>query len=61
VRGVTRLVEARISAVEADSATLRASAQVSIDRYDFGITAYRGRPARGLTVDLSIIARREIA
>ena len=61
VRGVTRLVEARIGAVEADSATLRASAQVSIDRYDFGITAYRGLAARGLTVDLSIIARREIA
>ena len=61
MRGVTRLVEARISAVEADSATLRASAQVSIDRYDFGITAYRGLAARGLTVDLSIIARREIA
>ena len=61
VRGVTRLVEARISAVEADSATLRASAQVSIDRYDFGITSYRGLAARSLTVDLNVIAHRETA
>jgi polyisoprenoid-binding protein YceI len=53
VRGVTRLVEVRIGAVEADSATLRASAQVSIDRYDFGIAA------RTLTVHLGITAHRE--
>jgi polyisoprenoid-binding protein YceI len=59
VRGVTRLVEVRISAVEADGATLRATAQVSIDRYDFGITTYRGLAARSLTVDLSITAHRE--
>ena len=61
VRGVTRLVEVRISGVEADDATLRASAQVSIDRYDFGITTYRGLAARSLTVDLSVIAHRETA
>jgi polyisoprenoid-binding protein YceI len=59
VRGVTRLVEVRISAVDADSATLRANAQVSVDRYDFGITTYRGLAARGLTIDLGIIAHRE--
>ena len=56
VRGVTRLVEARITAVEADGTTLRASAQVSIDRYDFGITTYRGLAARRLTVDLTVTA-----
>ena len=61
VRGVTRLVEVRISGVEADGATLRACAQVSIDRYDFGITSYRGLAARSLTVDLNVIAHRETA
>jgi polyisoprenoid-binding protein YceI len=61
VRGVTRLVEARISALAVDDAgtMLRASAQVSIDRYDFGITAYRGLAARRLTVGLDIVAHRE--
>jgi polyisoprenoid-binding protein YceI len=59
VRGVTRLVQARISALDTDGATLRASAQVSVDRYDFGITAYRGLAARGLTVDLAVTAHRE--
>jgi polyisoprenoid-binding protein YceI len=59
VRGVTRLVEARISAVQADGATLRASAQVGIDRHDFGITAYRGLAARKLTVGLAVVAHRE--
>ena len=50
VRGVTRLVEARISALAAERrATLRASAQAGIDRYDFGITTYRGLAARRLT------------
>ena len=43
----------------ADGATLRASAQASIDRYDFGITAYRGLAARRLTVNLAVIAHRE--
>ena len=43
----------------ADGATLRASAQASIDRYDFGITAYRGLAARRLTVDLAVVAHRE--
>jgi len=61
VRGVTRLVEARVGAVEAGGATFRATAQVSIDRYDFGITAYRGLAARRLTVDLAITAERETA
>jgi polyisoprenoid-binding protein YceI len=59
VRGVTRLVEVRVGAVEADGATLRASAQVTIDRYDFGITAYRGLAARTLTVHLGITAHLE--
>jgi polyisoprenoid-binding protein YceI len=59
VRGVTRLVAARIRALESDGATLRVNAQVSIDRYDFGITAYRGLAARRLTVDLAVTAYRE--
>jgi polyisoprenoid-binding protein YceI len=59
VRGVSRLVEARITALHADGATIAASAEVSIDRYDFGLTAYRGLAARKLTVGLTVVARRE--
>ena len=59
VRGVTRLVEARLSALGADGATIRASAEVSIDRYDFGLTTYRGLAARKLTVGLAVTAHRE--
>ena len=59
VRGVARLVEARITVLRADGSTLNASARAVIDRYDFGITAYRGLAARGLTVDLAVTAHRE--
>ena len=61
VRGVTRLVEARITALTVDAAgtTLSASAQAGIDRYDFGITTYRGLAARRLTVNFDVIAHRE--
>ena len=59
VRGVTRLVEARITALGADAATIRASARARVDRYDFGITTYRGLAARRLTVDLDIVAHME--
>ncbi len=59
VRGVARLVEARITALRADGSTLNARAQAVIDRYDFGITAYRGLAARKLTVDLTVTAHRE--
>jgi polyisoprenoid-binding protein YceI len=59
VRGVSRLVEARVTALHADGATFRASARAVIDRYDFGITAYRGLAARSLTVDLTVVAKRE--
>ena len=61
VRGVTRLVEARITAlaVHDAGATLSASAQAGIDRYDFGITTYRGLAARRLSVNLDIVAHRE--
>jgi polyisoprenoid-binding protein YceI len=59
VRGVARPTEARITALHADGATFRASARAVIDRYDFGITAYRGLAARRLTVDLTVVARRE--
>ena len=56
VRGVTRLVEARITALRAEAGTIRASARAGIDRYDFGITTYRGLAARRLTIDLDITA-----
>jgi len=59
VRGVTRLVEARITALRAEAATIRASARAGIDRYDFGITTYRGLAARRLIIDLDIIAHME--
>jgi polyisoprenoid-binding protein YceI len=59
VRGVTRLVEVRLSAVSEDEGTLRATAQVTVDRYDFGLTAYRGLAARRLTVSVDITAHRE--
>jgi polyisoprenoid-binding protein YceI len=59
VRGVTRLVEARITALRAEAATIRASARAGIDRYDFGITAYRGLAARRLTIDLDVTAHME--
>jgi polyisoprenoid-binding protein YceI len=61
VRGVTRLVEASITTLETAGPALRANARVSIDRYDFGITTYRGLAARRLTVDLDIVAHRETA
>jgi polyisoprenoid-binding protein YceI len=56
VRGVSRLVEASIVTVSARGGTLHASARLRVDRYAFGITAYRGLAARWLTVDLDIIA-----
>ena len=59
VRGVARLTEARITALHADGAAFSASARAVIDRYDFGITAYRGLAARKLTVDLTVVAHRE--
>jgi polyisoprenoid-binding protein YceI len=59
VRGVARLVEARIGALRADGATLRVTAQVRVDRHDFGVTAYRGLAARMLTVGLEVVAHRE--
>lgn len=60
VRGAVQQAEVRIRALAVDDggATLRASAEVSIDRYAFGITAYRGLAARRLTVALSITAQR---
>jgi polyisoprenoid-binding protein YceI len=56
VRGVGRLVEAAIATVSASGGTLHAAARLRVDRYEFGITAYRGLAARWLTVDLDIIA-----
>jgi len=59
VRGVTRPVEARvISCTSATGAAFQLSAELLIDRYDFGITAYRGLAARRLTVRLDIRAER---
>jgi polyisoprenoid-binding protein YceI len=59
VRGTARLAEARVTGLHADGATFRATARAVIDRYDFGITAYRGLAARRLTVDLTVVAVRE--
>jgi polyisoprenoid-binding protein YceI len=59
VRGVARPAEARIVALRADGATLRGTAQVRVDRYGFGVTAYRGLAARMLTVGLDIVAHRK--
>jgi polyisoprenoid-binding protein YceI len=61
VRGVTVPVEARVTAGPADpgGATLRASARLSVDRYAFGLTAFRGLAGRQLAVDLDIAARRD--
>jgi polyisoprenoid-binding protein YceI len=56
VRGTGRPVEAVIVAEPAHGGTLHASARLRVDRYAFGITAYRGLAARWLTVDLDIIA-----
>lgn len=61
VRGVARPVDVRLGAVAEHDGVLRATAQVAVDRYDFGITAYRGLAARGLTVGLGITAHWESA
>jgi polyisoprenoid-binding protein YceI len=63
VRGVTVPVEARVTAKPADpdGAVLHASARLSVDRYAFGLTAFRGLAGRQLTVDLDIVARRNDA
>src|SRR5262249_32982059 len=58
-RGVAGPVEVRIRALQADGTGFRASAQVSVDRYDFSVTAYRGLAARRLTIDLTVVAHRE--
>jgi polyisoprenoid-binding protein YceI len=59
VRGTARLVEARLVTVSADGTVLRATAQLTVDRYEFGLTAYRGLAARRLAVDLDILAVKE--
>jgi len=59
VRGVTRPVAVAITALEVDGGTLRATARARVDRYDFGLTAYRGLAARALTVEFAVIAHRE--
>jgi polyisoprenoid-binding protein YceI len=59
VRGVTRPVQARVlTCTPASAAAFQLSAELLVDRYDFGITAYRGLAARRLTVRLDIRAER---
>jgi polyisoprenoid-binding protein YceI len=62
VRGVTRPVEVQLGAVSAGAdargTVLQAAARFRVDRYAFGITAYRGLAARWLTVDVDIRAER---
>jgi polyisoprenoid-binding protein YceI len=59
-RGVTAPVEARVTGVSVADAggkdAFRVTARLSVDRYAFGITAYRGLAARHLTVDLDLLA-----
>jgi polyisoprenoid-binding protein YceI len=59
-RGVTAPVEARVTGVsvadDGDKDAFRVTARLSVDRYAFGITAYRGLAARHLTVDLDLFA-----
>jgi polyisoprenoid-binding protein YceI len=57
-RGVTRPVEARVTGltVGPGGASFRATAQLSVDRYAFGITGYRGLAARRLTIGLDLLA-----
>ena len=63
VRGAIRPAMVRVCSLTVDDAgaTLRAHAEIGIDRYAFGITAYRGLAARRLTVDLGIVAHRATA
>ena len=56
VRGVSRPVEAVIGAVSADGLTLTAAARLTVDRYAFGITGYRGLAAQRLVVGLRLVA-----
>jgi polyisoprenoid-binding protein YceI len=60
VRDVTRLAEVRVTEVSAKAgpgqAALYVRAQAEIDRYAFGITAYRGLAARRLTLSFDIVA-----
>jgi polyisoprenoid-binding protein YceI len=56
VRGVSRPLEAAIGAVSADGPVLTAAARLTVDRYAFGITGYRGLAARRLVVDLRLVA-----
>jgi polyisoprenoid-binding protein YceI len=63
-RGVTAPVEARVTGVAVagagdkaeDKDAFRVTARLSVDRYAFGITGYRGLAARHLTVDLDLYA-----
>jgi polyisoprenoid-binding protein YceI len=62
-RGVTAPVEARVTGASvADGGgaggqdAFRVTARLSVDRYAFGITGYRGLAARHLTVDLDLFA-----
>jgi polyisoprenoid-binding protein YceI len=64
VRGVTCPFEVHLSGLSvgrttqigAAGGTLRASARFRVDRYAFGITAYRGLAARWLTIDIAVVA-----
>ncbi len=56
VRGTARPVETVIVAEPASGGTLYASARLRVDRFAFGVTAYRGLAARWLTVDIDLVA-----
>jgi polyisoprenoid-binding protein YceI len=63
VRSLTQVTEIQITEVgtetKAGETILRVRAQTEIDRYTFGITAYRGLAARRLTLNFEIVAKLE--
>lgn len=60
VRGRARPVEVHVDTASADSDALRVTGRAAIDRYAFGITAYRGLAARWLQIGLDLLATPEL-
>jgi polyisoprenoid-binding protein YceI len=59
VCGRARPVEVQIDTASADGSALRITGQAAIDRYAFGIAAYRGLAARWLRIGLDLLATPE--
>jgi len=56
VHGTARPVEVLVAEAQSGGPGLRLRASVHIDRYDFGITGFKGLAARRLTIGLDIAA-----